>query len=583
MIKALIFKIKRVNLCRSNLSFTFIFLLILASQVRAQNTRDSTEVATETVDVVKSYTPSINLRPKSKWDLSQDKVLESRQEFNYSHDDLDFIPSDLPPILRALGPAKEIAPRLLPNYFRLWLGTRSSAGVEGFVRHEINRESYLNLAFDHQQLNGAIKGVTLPTDWAESGLRAQWRTSLQNRPSSLALSAHRSAVQWYGIPGTLLLDQTETNDFRQTYQSADLRHRLGANGGWFTGLDSELSYFSDRYGVSEWRFSSSPRAELNWDKRILSFSGNISFLNASYSFEDTTITNQDYNALNTDIGIRTEFDFGDLMLNLGARAWVHNATSSNSAHLFPEIELNYPLWGRSLEAHLSFTGQYKQNETRSLADIQAFLAPGVTLQPQIDKQILRAGINGKITDLWQYNFDAQFRNFENQAYFVQRPWSGEQGSFAYDNGNSFIVNYDSGNEIKLTAKINGRISEQWDISLDAAMIDNRPDNNAEPWNIPGFSFGGSGTFHVNKQLLLTAQLLGYGSRKEQLMIADQISSENVKGFIDTQFHLNYVLTKNFSATISGINLLNQTNGLWANYPVQGVRVNLGLQYNFDAF
>ena len=73
------------------------------------------------------------------------------------------------------------------------------------------------------------------------------------------------------------------------------------------------------------------------------------------------------------------------------------------------------------------------------------------------------------------------------------------------------------------------------------------------------------------------------AREKKRMVADQIVAETVKGFIDTQLHLNYALTKNFSATISGINLLNQSNGLWANYPVQGVRVNLGLQYNFNAF
>ena len=583
MIKALKDHLIQGIVRRHNLTLTLTLFTLIGSQVRAQNIADSTGVATEVVDVVKSYTPSINLRPKTKWDWVPEEGQESRPAFAYNHENVNLSPSDLPAVLRAVGPAKEITPRPLPNYLRVWLGTRSSAGLEGFVNREFNPESYLNLAFDHQQLNGTIKGVTLPTDWAKSGLRAQWRTELQNRPSILALSVNRSAVQWYGVPDTLSLDQSVNNDFGQTYQKAALRHRLGSNGGWFTGLDSELSFFSDRYGVNEWSFSSSPRAKLIWDKRVLSFTGNISYLSTRFSYEDPQITAQDYHALNTDLGVQTELDFGDLMVNLGAKGWGHNGTSNTTFRLFPEIELNYPLWGRSLEANLSFRGQYKQHETNSLVTIQAFLAPGAGLQPQIDKQIMRLGFNGAITDLWQYNLGAEFRNFENQAYFIGRPWSGGQGAYAYDNGNSFTVNYDSGNELKITAKINGRLSQQWDIALDAAMIDNRPENNAEPWNIPGFSFGGSGTFHVNEQLLLTAQLLGYGPRKEQRMVADQIVAETVKGFIDTQLHLNYALTKNFSATISGINLLNQSNGLWANYPVQGVRVNLGLQYNFNAF
>ncbi|MDA1210473.1 MAG: hypothetical protein O3A41_05500, partial [Bacteroidetes bacterium] len=267
MIKALIDHLIQGIVRRHNLTLTLTLFTLIGSQVRAQNTADSTGVATEVVDVVKSYTPSINLRPKTKWDWVPEEGQESRPAFAYNHENVNLSPSDLPAVLRAVGPAKEITPRPLPNYLRVWLGTRSSAGLEGFVNREFNPESYLNLAFDHQQLNGTIKGVTLPTDWAKSGLRAQWRTELQNRPSILVLSVNRSAVQWYGVPDTLSLDQSLNNDFEQTYQKATLRHRLGSNGGWFTGLDSELVFFSDRYGVNEWSFSSSPRAKLIWDKR----------------------------------------------------------------------------------------------------------------------------------------------------------------------------------------------------------------------------------------------------------------------------------------------------------------------------
>ena len=77
--------------------------------------------------------------------------------------------------------------------------------------------------------------------------------------------------------------------------------------------------------------------------------------------------------------------------------------------------------------------------------------------------------------------------------------------------------------------------------------------------------------------------MSYGSRVDQLNLADAVSTQNVDGFIDAQLHFNYAITKNFSASLSGINLLNQSNGLWVNYPVQGLRVNLGLQYNFAAF
>jgi len=121
------------------------------------------------------------------------------------------------------------------------------------------------------------------------------------------------------------------------------------------------------------------------------------------------------------------------------------------------------------------------------------------------------------------------------------------------------------------------------VSLNAAWTDNRPVDNIEPWNIPAFTFGGSAGYHLNDKILLTGRFMSYGPRSDEIVLADQIMAQKVKGFIDAQLHVNYSISKNFSASLSGINLLNQQNGLWANYPVQGMRVNLGLQYNFRAF
>ena len=550
----------------------------------AQQTTDSTAVSTEVVDVVKSYTPSINLRPKSKWDIPSSKNTSTlRPEFSYGHEYFDFVPSELPGLIRAMGPKKERAQENLPNYLRVQLGTRESAVLEGFLMHPLKRDDFLSLAFDHQQLNGPIEGIVLPVDWSESSLRAQWRSTIKNRLSTLGLAINRSTFQWYGIPDTLDIAPELKDDFGQNYLRGRVFHRLGSNGGWFTGLDNELSVFSDGFGVTEWSFSSAPKAELIWDKRLVSITGNLSLLSTKLSLEDALITTEDYSALNIDLGAQTDFNVGDLMLHVGTKVWTHSGGSGRMFRLFPELELSHPILGRNLGAYFTFGGQYHQNKMSALTQTLGFLVPGIPLKPQVDRQLLQLGINGAFSDLWQYNFGVAYRNFEDQVYFKRRPWSGQQGSFAYDNGNSFTVDYDDGTELKYTAKINGRLTARWDVSLDAAWTDNRPVDNIEPWNIPAFTFGGSAGYHLNDKILLTGRFMSYGPRSDEIILVDQTITQEVKGFIDTQLHVNYSISKNFSASLSGINLLNQQNGLWANYPVQGMRVNLGLQYNFRAF
>lgn len=569
---------------KTTVHLIIVGLLLFNLSLNAQNTIDSTGVATEVVDVVKSYTPTIVLRPKSKWpSLDQSDHLPPRPEFDYEHEVLEIKATDLAAILAPTRVSKQTPTGHLPNYFRIWLGTKASAGIEGFLSHEMSKEADLSLAVNHEQLNGPIEGVSLPADWSESGLRTQWRSKLADRSSILGLSLSRSAVQWYGIPATIVTDSLIAEDFGQIYQRGTLYHRLGSNGGWFTGLDNELTVFSDRYGVREWNLSSAPRAEFIWDKRLIALSGSFSFLSMSLGLDDPLITAADYTALNVDMGVQTDFNFGMLKVNLGAKVWGHKGTQKSTLRLFPEVDLSYPILGRSLKAYLGFSGQYKQYQASTLTQAQAFLAPGLELRPQIDRQIFRLGLSGVLTDHWQYNLSVSYRNFEDQAYFVQRPWSGAPGEFAYDNGNSFTLDYDSGTELKYSVDINGRLSERWDFSLETSIVDNRPSNIAEPWNVPKLSVGGSGTYHFSEQLLLTGRFISYGPRMDQSLVADQLIAQKVDGFFDAQLHLYYAMTKNFSASISGINLLNQNKGLWVNYPVQGLRLNLGLQYNFKAF
>ena len=569
---------------KASVLLLWLGLTFLSIGLRAQNTADSTAVSTEVVDIVKSYTPSINLRPKSKWNLSDsERELTPRPEFNYSHEVLGFYPTDLPAVLSATNLEKQETKKYLSNYIRVMMGTRASAGVEGFLAHEINRDNYLSAALEHQQINGPIDGVALPADWAETGLRTQWRSKLMDRTATLGLSLRPSAVQWYGVPDTMNLDTYLLSDFGQIYHRGTLSHRLGSNGSWFSGLDSELSLFSDQFGVTEWNFSSAPRVELLWDKRQISIDGRFSLLSTKFSLDDDLITTEDYTAVNADLGAQADLALGDLKVNFGASVWAHNAGEESTLRLFPKLGLNYPILTGILNAYFDFDGQYNQYQTSTLTQNHAFLAPGQRLKPNIDRQIVRLGFNGALNDLWQYSLGLEYRNFDDQAYFTRRPWSGQQGTFAYDNGNSYTIFYDDGSELKYSAKINGRLSERWDIALDAAVIDNRPANGDEAWNIPAFSFGGSGSYHINDQLLLTGRFVSYGSRVDQLNLADAVSTQNVDGFIDAQLHFNYAITKNFSASLSGINLLNQSNGLWVNYPVQGLRVNLGLQYNFAAF
>ncbi|MGB1247151.1 MAG: hypothetical protein ACPG39_06100, partial [Flavobacteriaceae bacterium] len=264
----------------SNSCMCWLLIGLSASSLMAQTQTDSTGVKTEVIDVVKSYSPSIVLRPKSKQSVLDFSDLSSEPPlFDYVHESLSLRPSNLPSDLRDAPLILEPNGSLPPNYLRLYMGTSQSAGLSGFVTKKFGSSSALVIGLDHQQLNGAINDVQGITDYDESALTAKWRSKTGRRPYEVAMSLNRKAIHWYGVPDTLNLSQMSAMDFGQVYHSGTLSHHLGTDAGWFNGLTSQLSVFSDAYGVDQFKLSAAPKATFQKNKSRIDLSGNISYLN----------------------------------------------------------------------------------------------------------------------------------------------------------------------------------------------------------------------------------------------------------------------------------------------------------------
>lgn len=566
----------------SNSCMCWLLIGLSASSLMAQTQTDSTGVKTEVIDVVKSYSPSIVLRPKSKQSVLDFSDLSSQPPlFDYVHESLSLRPSNLPSDMRDAPLILEPNGSLPPNYLRLYMGTSQSSGLSGFVTKKFGSSSALVIGLDQQQLNGAINDVQGITDYGESALTAKWRSKTGRRPYEVAMSLNRKAIHWYGVPDTLNLSQMPAMDFGQVYHSGTLSHHLGTDAGWFNGLTSELSVFSDAYGVDQFKLSAAPKATFQKNKSRIDLSGNISYLNLRQSLEDASISVTDYQALNTDLSAAMTLQWQGLNVIAGGRFWVHGSKTSNEIRFFPEATLQYPLIKKWLNLNLGFSGDYSQYDVQGLTNKNSFIAPGVELNPRINRQILSFDLTGAINQQWHYSAGMKYRNFQNEAYFVRRSWTGVLGQYPYDVGNSFSINYSDGSELSVKGQISGRLNQQWQLALEASVIHNQPADLSDAWNVPGFTLVGSGSYQFGPEFMITGQFIGYGSRSDLLTINDQTTQLRVPGFIDAQLHLNYAMSDNFSASLSGINLLNQSNGLWGNYPIQGIRIDLGLQYNFN--
>ena len=184
-------KIKQSLILILTLSFTFNY-----AQNRTKDTIDS-----QTVNVIKPYTPTISDAFKIKDIPSLDDANTiKKKEVKYNIFSIPVASTFTPAKGKAAKVDKAAPVKLYDNYASLGVGTYTTILGEVYLNHELSNGENVGGYFSHHSSDGGVDDVLLDNDFSKTNFNANYSKKLSDFSWKIDLGAELQNYNWYGLP-----------------------------------------------------------------------------------------------------------------------------------------------------------------------------------------------------------------------------------------------------------------------------------------------------------------------------------------------------------------------------------------------
>jgi hypothetical protein len=571
-------------------------LIILAStSIFAQ--KDTENIGTEVVNVVKPYTPTISDAFKIKETPTiEDEDNSKKTDIKYNIFSFPVASTFTPSKGRAASVDKTPQEKIYKNFASLALGNYGTVNAELFITENIGDNSYIGGMLRHLSSNGGIKDVELDDSFRNSQIDLTFGTRTDALSWNIDGGFQNQLYNWYGLPEGYLSDLLPADretaiagiDPEHTYSNVYVGTKLSFNESVFNEVTAKFNHFWDSYGAAENRFFAKP---------VVSFDINDTKIKAEFivdyvggEFEETFGDLVDYKYGFTNFGVHPSFSIvkNGWAIDLGAAAFYSMATEGDGDSkffIYPQVNASYKLVGDLMIFYAGAEGTLEQYSYRDITNENPFVAPIQPIGPTDRQYDIFAGLKGKLANSVSYNLRASYLNERSKALFKANDYDDPTIN-NYDHGNSFGVIYDDVRTISFFGELKADFSKNVSFGVNGSFYGYDTANQPEAWNLPTIKVGSSLDVNITPKWYAGAQVFFVGERKDAQVNLDEVlvaedDIKTLKSYFDANFHLGYKYNEHLTGFLKLNNIANQQYEKWLNYPVQGIQVLLGASYKFD--
>ena len=577
--------------------FSMGMLLLLISQVSFA--QDKKQIGTETVNVVKPYTPKISDASKVKEVAELDDEGNTKKEtIKYTIFSFPVASTFTPSKGKAEGVEKEKQAHLFKNYATAGLGNYGTFIGELFVNHDLNDTDYVGGMFRHHSSQGGIKDVELNDKFYDTSLDLIYGSNRKNVSWNLDLGLQNQIYNWYGLPtgfGSSLSPQDRRNlvnsiDPRQSYNRISLGGNIAFNESILNKMSLKFSHFTDLYNSTENRFYVKPTVEFDVMDSAVKTDIIVDYVGGT--FEKNYINNtQPLEYGFTNLGISPSFVMlkEDWTLNIGAAIFysIENQ-NSNKFYVYPKFNASYKVVDDLMIFYAGAQGDLKQNSYQDFVDLNPYLSPTLFIKPTDQQYDIFAGLKGKLTNNLSYNIKGSYINERNKALFRSNDYTENSTNENYALGNSMQVVYDDMRTLSFYGELKADFSDNVTFGVNGTFSSFKNDNQSEAWNLPSIRINTSLDFNITEKWFAGANLFYVGERKDYktnmdivYVVAPSQNPTTLKSYFDINANVGYNYSDRLTAFVRANNIANNGYQKWLNYPVQSFQLVLGANYRFD--
>lgn len=579
-----------------NCRHKIIILLVLLTAQFSIAQKKNESIGTETVNVVKPYSPTISDAFKVKETPSlDDSGNQPKEVIKYSILSVPVASTFTPSKGKAEGVEKAKKERLFNNYATLGLGNYSTLNAELFVNQDLGNNDYLAGMFRHHSSQGGIKDVELNDEFYDTAINIGYGQNNRDNSWNIDLGYQNQIYNWYGLPsdfGSTIPDQrydlVNSINPDHSYNTFWIGGNAEFTESIFSNLSTKFTHFSDSYSSSENRFFVKPTFTVDvMDQAIKT---NVIVDHVSGSFKNNYLQDNT-EALKysfTNVGIEPSFviNENDWTLELGAGVF-YSADSENSGnkfYIYPKVNASYKLVGDLMIFYTGVNGGLTQNSYADFVTENPFLSPTLNMRPSSTQYNVFAGLKGKLANNVNYNLTGSYMNEKDKALFKANDYTEVITNEDYAFGNSFGIVYEDIRTFRFYGELKADFSQNVTFGINGTFNSYNTDNAVEAWNLPTMKLSSTLDVNITKQLYAGLNVFYVGERKDMQVNSGVMANYapiTLKSYFDANAHVGYKFNERLTFFLKLNNIGNQAYEKWLNYPVQGFQVLGGANYKFD--
>ena len=567
---------------------TIILILLFVFQLSFSQKKEES-IGTETVNVVKPYSPTISDAFKVKETPSlDDSGNQPKETIKYSILSVPVASTFTPSKGKAEGVEKSKKERLFSNYATAGVGNYGTLNAELFVTHDLGNNDFVSGMFRHHSSQGGIKDVLLNDEFYDTALNIGYGQNNRDMSWNVDLGYQNQIYNWYGLPQDFDLSLIPSISPGHTYNTISLGGNMEFNESVFSKIATKFTHFSDNFSSSENRFYVKPTFKV--DVLEQSINTNIIVDHVTGTFENNYFKDN-INPLKysfTNLGIEPSFvvNENDWTLELGAGIFYSLDSENNGNKLFfyPKVNASYKLVGDLMIFYTGVNGGLQQNSYADFVTENPFLSPTLAIAPTNNQYTVFAGLKGKLASNVSYNLTGSYLNEKNKGLFKSNDYTENAANEDYAFGNSFNVVYQDVRTFRFYGELKADFSENVTFGINGTFNSYKNDGNLEAWNLPSLKVSSNLDVNITKQWYAGVNVFYVGERKDMQSNLDLTANPSVitlKSYFDANAHLGYKFSERLTFFLKLNNIGNQAYEKWLNYPVQGFQVLGGANYKFD--
>lgn len=572
-----------------------IVLVLFAAQFSfAQKKNES--IGTETVNVVKPYSPTISDAFKVKETPSlDDSGNQAKEVIKYSILSVPVASTFTPSKGKAEGVEKAKKERLFNNYATVGLGNYSTLNAELFVNQDLGNNDYVAGMFRHHSSQGGIKDVELNDEFYDTSINVGYGQNNRDAAWGVDLGYQNQIYNWYGLPANFgstipgqRYDLINSISPDHSYNTISIGGNAEFNESIFSNLSARFTHFSDSYSSSENRFYIKPTFTVDVMDQVIKTNVIVDHVSGSFknNYAQDNVDRLKYSF--TNVGIEPSFviNENEWTLELGAGVF-YSADSENSGnkfYIYPKVNASYKLVGDLMIFYTGVNGGLNQNSYADFVNDNPFLSPTLNMRPSSTQYNVFAGLKGKLANNVNYNLTGSYMNEKDKALFKANDYTEVVTNEDYAFGNSFGVVYEDIRTFRFYGELKADFSENVTFGINGTFNSYNTDNNIEAWNLPTMKLSSTLDVNFTKQWYAGVNVFYVGERKDMqsnLNLGIDPVVTTLKSYFDANAHLGYKFNERLTFFLKANNIGNQAYQKWLNYPVQGFQILGGANYKFD--